>query len=159
MSDSYNDTAALTARVFDIKKFAVHDGPGIRTTIFLKGCSLSCAWCHNPEAMSPRPELAFYDTRCIACGACVAVCPEGAQLLTDEGERGYDRDLCVRCGTGVEHCHAEAMVMLGHEMTVDEAMGEIRKDAPFYETSGGGVTVSGGEPLLQARFVRSLLER
>lgn len=154
-----SDSAVPTARIFDIKSFAVHDGPGIRTTVFLKGCSLSCAWCHNPEAISPRPEIAFHESRCIACGACVEVCPEQAQALSPEGERTFARDLCVRCGTCVEHCHAEALVMQGRDMSVDEVMQEVSQDAPFYRTSGGGVTVSGGEPLLQFRFVRALLEQ
>ncbi len=153
------ESADLTGRVFDIKSFAVHDGPGIRTTVFMKGCSLSCVWCHNPEAISARPEMAFHEARCISCGVCVEVCPEGAQALTDEGERRYARDLCVQCGECIEHCHAEAMVVMGSDMTLDEVMTEVRKDAPFYAHSGGGVTVSGGEPLLQGRFVKALLER
>lgn len=145
--------------VFDTKRFAVHDGPGVRTTVFLKGCNLRCAWCHNPEGISPNPELLVRAERCISCGACLEVCPNGAHQVTATGERTYDRDLCEVCGRCVESCYAEALAMAGRRVAVDDVMAVVREDAAFYETSGGGVTLSGGEPLLQGEFATAILRR
>jgi len=145
--------------VFDIERFAVHDGPGVRTTVFLKGCTLRCVWCHNPESLSPRPELLVYPRRCIGCNGCVEVCPRGARRLTATGERTLDRQLCDLCGRCVEACYAGAMKMAGRKLSVDEVMAVLRQDAAFYETSGGGVTLSGGEPMMQGEFATALLRR
>lgn len=153
------ETNGYQGNIFDIKRFAVHDGPGIRTTVFLKGCSLRCAWCHNPEAIKPQPEVAFYAGRCIDCRACLAACPYGAHEITAAGERFYHRDRCRLCGQCVETCYAEALVMHGRRVTVEEVMAEVRQDASFYQNSGGGVTLSGGEPLLQGRFATALLQQ
>ncbi len=150
--------APLTALIFDIKKFAIHDGPGIRTTVFFKGCPLACWWCHNPEAMAPKRELVLFEDKCIACGECFRVCPEAAHEKLPDGSRVYHRDRCVLCGACAEVCYAEALVMEGREVTVEDLMVELRKDIPFYENSGGGVTLSGGEPTLQHEFALSLLE-
>jgi pyruvate formate lyase activating enzyme len=143
--------------VFDIKKFSIHDGPGIRTTVFLKGCPLHCAWCHNPESQDPRPEMMLREQRCIGCGACLEECPQEA--ITWNG-RGVitDRARCVRCGVCAEHCMAEAREAIGREMSVTQVMAEIERDLSFYDQSGGGVTFSGGEPLLQRDFLLALLQ-
>ncbi len=148
-----------TGRIFDIKRFAIHDGPGIRTTVFCKGCPLRCTWCHNPEAISPEFELIQLPDKCIGCGACVEVCPAGAHHVDDAGKRTFRRELCTACGRCVEACYAEAMVMYGRSVTVEDVMIEVRKDGPFYTNSGGGVTISGGEPLMQRDFTAAVLAR
>lgn len=139
--------------VFDIKKFSLHDGPGIRTTVFLKGCGLRCWWCHNPESQHPRSELLLNPERCIACGACAEVCPEGA-IAPD---RITDRARCTACGACVDACYAEARAIVGRTMTVEDVLAGILRDQPFYDQSAGGVTFSGGEPLLQPDFLAALL--
>jgi len=144
--------------ITDIKRFAVHDGPGVRTTIFLKGCELHCVWCHNPEAIDLKPELMLYLERCIGCGACFEVCPNGAHEVT-EGGRVLRRELCAGCGNCVEACYAGALKMAGNKTTVADLIEVIRQDIPFYQVSGGGVTLSGGEPLVQPKFTTALLQR
>lgn len=146
-----------TGIVFDIKKFSIHDGPGIRTTVFLKGCGLRCWWCHNPESQRPTPELMLRPDLCIRCGACVTVCPQAA-VVPDGGGFITDRARCTQCGTCATVCYADAREMVGQEMTVDAVMAEILRDSVFYEDSGGGVTFSGGEPLLQGDFLLALLK-
>ncbi len=145
-----------TGIVFDIKQFSLHDGPGIRTTVFLKGCPLSCWWCHNPEGQAQQPELILRPERCIGCGACVEACESGAIIL-DEDSVSTDRERCTMCGVCAEVCYAEAREIVGREMSVAEVMDEIERDAPFYDQSGGGVTFSGGEPLVQPTFLQELL--
>jgi pyruvate formate lyase activating enzyme len=145
--------------VFDIKRFAVHDGPGIRTTVFFKGCPLSCWWCHNPESINPKPELVLFEDKCIGCGRCFEVCPQKAHEISPDGARVYHKERCILCGRCVEICYAEALVMEGEEMTVEEVMMELRKDSPFYENSGGGITLSGGEPMFQPEFALAILKR
>lgn len=146
-----------TGILFNIQRFSLHDGPGIRTTLFLKGCPLRCFWCHNPEGLHPKPEVQFFSSRCIGCGECVRVCPEDAQSLGAEGERTYTRERCLVCGACVESCFAEGLRMTGREVSVSEALHEALADRAFFETSGGGVTLSGGEPLLQPAFSLALL--
>ncbi len=149
----------VTGIIFDIKRYAVHDGPGIRTTVFLKGCPLTCIWCHNPEAISLSPELVVHPEKCIICGACLEQCPLKAHETTVNGERIFHRERCEACGKCVEVCYAEALTMYGKNVSVEEVMDEIRKDAEFYRNSGGGVTVSGGEPLVQHQFIMELLKQ
>jgi len=140
---------------FNIQRFSTEDGPGIRTTVFLKGCPLRCAWCHNPEGLSPRPELMWYDVRCIGARDCLSACPEEALELTPDGMR-IDRERCTACGDCAEACPAGALEVIGQEWTPGELFAEVEKDLIFYETSGGGVTLSGGEPMRQADFVLAL---
>ncbi|MBI5831968.1 MAG: glycyl-radical enzyme activating protein [Armatimonadetes bacterium] len=144
-------------RVFDIQRFAIHDGPGIRTTVFLKGCPLRCLWCHNPESGESALQLSYVPASCIACGACVAACPRGAHSMDAEGRHLFDRADCTVCGACVAECHAQALQMVGRDLTAGEALAEVMRDRPFYETSGGGMTLSGGEPLAQPEFSHALL--
>lgn len=141
--------------VFDMQRFCLHDGPGIRTVVFLKGCPLRCRWCQNPESVEGRVELAFYGSRCLGCGACVAVCPSGA--LAD-GPGGLDRSRCARCGLCAQGCGAEALRLVGWRATPAELLARVEEDRPYFEASGGGVTLSGGEPLAQPA-ARALLAR
>ena len=145
-----------TGMVFDIRKFSIHDGPGIRTTVFLKGCPLECAWCHNPESQASEPELIMRPNRCQRCGACVEACPEDAIQLGADGPI-TDRTRCERCGICVDACFSGARELAGREFTVTQVMAEIERDRPFYDESGGGATFSGGEPLLQTEFLLELL--
>ncbi|MBU0617040.1 MAG: glycyl-radical enzyme activating protein, partial [Planctomycetes bacterium] len=147
----------MTGVVFDIKRYAIHDGPGIRTTVFFKGCPLSCAWCQNPESRDPSPQVALLANRCIRCGACLDVCPNAG-----EGPRAgmaqIDRTRCARCGACVKACPSGARSMLGRTTSVAQLVAEIDKDRLFYDQSGGGVTFSGGEPLMQPEFLLACLQ-
>lgn len=143
--------------VFDIMRFSTRDGPGIRTTVFLKGCPLACLWCHNPESQSTAAELLLRPNLCIACGACAVVCPAGA-IRMQGGSPLTDRSLCRVCGACVEACTADARSLVGHSMGVDEVLNEVLRDRVVYGESGGGVTFSGGEPLMQPGFLLALLQ-
>jgi pyruvate formate lyase activating enzyme len=143
--------------VFNIQKYSLHDGPGIRTTVFLKGCPLCCTWCHNPESISPRQEILVVENRCAACGECRRACPFGASAA-GEGTLPARNEQCTLCGACAESCPSDARRMVGREMAVAEVMDEVLRDRIFYEESSGGVTFSGGEPLMQPRFVLALLE-
>ena len=144
--------------IFNIQKFSIHDGPGIRTTVFLKGCPLQCKWCSNPESIYGSPEVMVHDIRCIHCGECRDVCPEGA-IIAIEGSQRIDREKCTKCMECVKVCHSKALESVGRYVSVNEVLEEVAKDSLFYQNSGGGVTLSGGEPLLQWRFARGLLQR
>ncbi len=140
--------------LFDIKRFAVHDGPGVRTTLFLKGCPLRCRWCHNPEGVAAGPELAYYAQKCLHCGECVTRCPHGAHGWID-GRHVFERALCQACGQCAKACLGRALKRFGREVSVAEAREMVLEDRDFYR-DGGGVTVSGGEPLVQAEFCAEL---
>ncbi|MCD6419293.1 MAG: glycyl-radical enzyme activating protein [Synergistetes bacterium] len=143
--------------IFDIKRFSVHDGPGIRTTIFFKGCPLSCWWCHNPESQSMNPELMLWPDRCIGCETCIKVCPNKAVSLIDN-MIVTNRKKCVACGVCADNCPASAREIVGRRVSVEELLRDIEKDVTFYDESGGGVTISGGEPFLQWEFLENLLK-
>ena len=151
-----NATGDATGIVTDIQHFSIHDGPGIRTTVFVKGCNLRCFWCHNPETLSATPELQYHPDRCIACGACVEACPVAAHAMID-GRHAFDRSRCTACGACSEVCYARALVMAGEVKRAADVVDVVLRDRVFYETSGGGVTISGGEPLLQPDFTRAIL--
>ncbi len=147
---------ASTGIIFDIRKYSIHDGPGIRTAVFFKGCPLSCWWCHNPESQSAAVEMIFRANRCIACQACLAACESGALTWNGSGPL-VDPEKCRLCGACAAVCCAEARQQVGREMTVEQVMAEVERDIAFYDESGGGVTFSGGEPLLQRDFLSALL--
>lgn len=160
-----------TGTVFDIQRFSVHDGPGIRTTVFLKGCPLRCLWCHNPEGISQKPELMFFEYKCLGCGTCARVCPEGAISLPPErippapplgaGKEkifpALDREKCTGCGKCAEACPSGAWRLVGQRITVEDLLCALERDALLYDRSQGGVTFSGGEPLFQPDFLLSAL--
>lgn len=147
----------MKGTIFNIQRFSVHDGPGIRTTVFLKGCSLRCFWCQNPEGIRLKSEIMFFPERCIGCGRCLTACPQRAHVIQD-GTHVYLRQKCVVCGKCTEVCYAGALMFTGKLITVDEVMEEVLRDRIFYEISGGGVTLSGGDPLIQHDFSRAILE-
>jgi pyruvate formate lyase activating enzyme len=146
------------AIIFNIQRFSIQDGPGIRTTVFIKGCPLRCLWCSNPESQNAFLELGHRNSLCKKCGKCVEVCKVGAISVGDEGIK-IDRKTCTVCGKCVEVCKPEALKFYGKEMTVDEVFKEVERDSPFYDNSGGGVTISGGEPLSQPDYVGALLKK
>lgn len=141
---------------FNIQKFCIHDGPGIRSTVFLKGCPLDCIWCHNPESKNVAPEIMFTARKCTSCGRCLEFCP--ARTITSEGELIYDRSKCELCGKCTQKCFNNANSMCGKTESIEEIFAQVKKDKPFYETSGGGMTVSGGEPAMQAEAVLELIK-
>ena len=144
--------------ISDIQRFSLHDGPGIRTTVYLKGCNMKCSWCHNPESIGLRPEIAFYKEKCVQCNACYDACPTHA-ISCKNGIRHYDKLACKHCGLCVELCPAGALFLAGKKMTVEEVFAVIKTDIPYYMSSDGGITLSGGEPLMQAEFAEKLLKK
>jgi len=145
-------------RVFDIQRASLQDGPGIRTTVFLKGCPLRCPWCHNPEGLSVDAQLLFNDHVCVGCGCCAAVCPNGVHHFSGK-DHILEFDKCTPCGICIEHCSHSGLRAVGTEMSVDDVLLEVRADIVFYENSGGGIKLSGGEPLGQLAFAMALLEK
>lgn len=151
----------MVGRVFDIQRFSTHDGPGIRTTVFLKGCPLHCLWCHNPEGISPQSHLSFDSEKCADCGECVRVCRNQAHTVEITNElviHTLDRLRCEVCGDCALRCPAGCLELVGRDLTVDEVMREVLADRSFYQRTGGGLTISGGEPLMQIDFTAALLQ-
>lgn len=148
----------IKGSIFDIKRYAVHDGPGIRTTVFFKGCSLNCSWCHNPEGKEREPQIMYRPEKCAEkCFACIPVCPP--QAISKKGKKiKIDQTKCDLCGKCADVCVYEALEIIGKEITVEELIKEIEKDKLFYDQSGGGVTISGGEPFMQPEFLEVLLD-
>ena len=155
MEETVNNMG-INGIITNIQKYSIHDGPGIRTTIFFKGCPLSCLWCHNPEGISFREEKVYYPNRCIGCGDCIKICPSAAIKIGATGME-TDKNICILCGKCADICPARAMEILGYHMTLAQVMDSVLKDLPFYEASGGGVTLSGGEPAAQKDFALAIL--
>jgi len=151
--------SAVTGLIWDIKKYPLHDGPGIRTTVFLKGCPLHCLWCCNPESQHFQPEIIWLKENCLQCNLCMEICPARAIYPDKGGEKSINPDLCDNCGLCVKQCPGGALQLAGRRVTIDEVLLEIEKDAVFYHRTGGGLTLSGGEPLAQPAFARELLRQ
>ena len=143
----------MQAKIFDIKRFSIHDGQGIRTTVFLKGCPLSCIWCHNPEGICPDNDIWISKSSCIRCGTCKSVCPTNAISMGGEGYPVIDRKRCVFCNKCIDVCPTSCIGRLDRTITADELLAEVLKDKLFYDISNGGVTLTGGEPMMQHEFV------
>lgn len=148
-----------TGIVFDIQRCSLHDGPGIRTTVFVKGCQLNCLWCHNPESVSFKPQLSYNENQCVNCLACVRACEFDAHLIDSHGHHMIDFAKCAACGNCVDGCQGNALRIIGGETETDEVMKTVVRDRAFYERSGGGLTISGGEPMMQKTFTKELLTK
>ena len=146
----------MTGTIFRLARFSVHDGPGIRTTVFLKGCPLRCRWCHSPESQHPRPQIAVHADRCLGCGTCLPFCDQGA-IHEQAGGYATDFSRCRACGTCVAHCPSGARELVGRTIDADDLLREIARDVPFFDESGGGVTFSGGEPFVQPDFLEAMI--
>ena len=147
----------MTGHLFNIQRFSLDDGPGIRTVVFLKGCNQVCLWCHNPESLLPAPQVLRKDSLCTRCGRCEEVCPHGADSHNDAGFL-TDHTKCVRCGHCIDLCPSDALMLVGYDKTVEEVVKLVCKDRDFYQRTGGGVTFSGGEPAVQSEFLLQCLE-
>lgn len=150
-------TETSKAIVFNIQRFSINDGPGIRTTVFLKGCMLNCIWCHNPESKAPKPQLLLQQSRCIGCGECLSACEKGLHSFSEGEGHQIRREECEACGACADRC-VGALEISGKEMSVTEILREVEKDRVFYGNSGGGMTVSGGDPLFRPKFLLELLK-
>lgn len=148
----------MQGMITEIERFSLKDGPGIRTTVFFNGCNMRCAWCHNPETLKLTPELMFYPQKCIGCGKCFTVCKTGAQVLGNNSVHQINRSRCKNCGSCAKSCYAGALVMCGQPMSVQEVLFQIKQDKAYYDQSNGGVTLSGGEVLLQREFAAELTD-
>jgi pyruvate formate lyase activating enzyme len=148
---------SISGAVFNIQRSSLHDGPGIRTTVFLKGCPLRCQWCHNPEGLTAEPQVRLTLNLCSKCGRCTVACEHGGHEVSPDGHLLHLAD-CIRCGRCVKACVVGALEIVGKQMTVEDVLGVVRRDQPFYEQSGGGMTLSGGEPLAQFPFSQALLQ-
>ena len=146
----------LKGLILHLQRFSTEDGPGIRTSVFFKGCPLHCLWCHNPESISIKPQIQWLENRCIGCGTCIKTCSQVCLTKTEDGVV-IDREQCTGCGDCAEACPANAMELLGRQVSLDEIVGELIKDRTYFEKSGGGVTLSGGEPAMQPDFAAALL--
>ncbi|MGG7079297.1 glycyl-radical enzyme activating protein [Clostridium sardiniense] len=154
MMDTIN--YGMEGLVFDIQRYSIHDGPGIRTIVFLKGCPLSCRWCSNPESQELKPSIMYQESNCIHCGKCISACKRGA---INPNNKGFiNRELCTACGECVNVCLASALTLKGKKMTVEQVIKELKKDAINYRRSGGGITLSGGEPLVQSVFAQEIFK-
>ena len=148
----------LLGIVFNIQRYCIHDGPGIRTTVFLKGCPLNCPWCSNPESIHPDSEIVYDKNHCIHCETCIHLCPMRALKFID-GELKFERDICNQCNICVQNCMSGGLQLIGNSLTADDVIQQVNKDLSFYKRSGGGVTFSGGEPVFQYHFLLSLLKK
>lgn len=157
MLGDFEPSSKTEGWVFDIQRFSLHDGPGIRTTIFIKGCPLQCIWCHNPEGISPRPQVRVNFNICTLCGRCADVCESGCHII-DKNSHLLRLDRCMLCGRCASVCLNKATEIVGRKMTAEDVMSIVRKDIPFYEQSGGGVTLSGGEPMAQPEFALAIMK-
>ena len=153
----HNEIIRMKGTITNIQRMSIHDGPGIRTTVFFKGCNMRCAWCHNPETWNEKKQLFYVSAKCAECGTCISVCPTQVLSLTDNNKIAIDRMRCELNGICVETCPNEALTTVGKKVKVADVMKDILQDKIFFDESGGGVTLSGGEPMLQYEFARELL--